>query len=43
MLRIRTTLAAARADVKDLAYLDAAGDQCVPGGLDVGNDQVYLA
>ena len=28
-----------RAVVEELADLDARGDQLVPGGLDVGNDQ----
>ena len=33
MLGIRTADAAARADVEDLAHLDAGGSQLVPGGL----------
>jgi hypothetical protein len=28
--------------VEDLAHLDAGGDQRVPGGLDVRDDQVLL-
>src|SRR5271169_1624558 len=31
-----------RAVVEELADLDAGGDQLVPGGLDVGNDQECL-
>src|SRR4029077_7172211 len=42
-LRIRTTDRAVRAEVENLAHLDAGGDQRVPGGLDVGNDEVPLA
>ena len=32
----------ARANVEELAHLDAGGGQLVPGGHDVGNDQVAL-
>jgi hypothetical protein len=42
MLGVRTADLAVRAGVEDLAHLDAGFDQLVPGGRDVGNDQVPL-
>ena len=42
MLGIRTADRAVRAEVEDLAHLDAGRDELVPGGLDVGDDQVPL-
>src|SRR6185312_5851214 len=42
MLGIWTADPAVPAGVEDLAHLDAGGDQLVPGGLDVGNDQVQV-
>ena len=42
MLGIRTTDRAVRAEVENLAHLDAGSDQLVPDILDVENDQVRL-
>ena len=41
-LGIQTADPAIGADVKELAHPDAGGDQLVPGGYNVGNDQLSL-
>lgn len=41
-LGIQTADAALRADVEELAHLDAGGHELVAGGHNVGNNQIAL-